>query len=220
MSRSGWRRRWGWRDDCGALDYVEFGEAFVEVGLAGFFDLVLIDAGVVAVLVVKHFDDFHAVGVDGAKGGEAGFVEEGVVLEIDEDLRGAGVRAGGGEDDGALFVGLSDGIVFEFGLFPDGADGGIRADAELRDEIGDGAEDDGVVVEVMLHEIVEAIGAERRPCASDGDREVAAGRDEFDDVDVGSFVFKQRWVKEHTVVGGVRRGGGSCGLFRSGRAAL
>ena len=220
MSRSGWRRRWGGRDDCGALDDVEFGEAFVEVGLPGFFDLVLVDAGVIAVLVVEHFDDFHTIGVDGAKGSEAGFVEEGIVFEIDEDLRGAGVWAGGGEDDGALFVGLSDGIVFEFGLFPGGADGGIRTNAELRDKAGNGAEDDGVVIEVVLDEIVEAICAEGRPCTSDGDGEVAAGGDEFDDVDVGSFVFEQRWVKEHAVVGGVRRGGGRRGLFRSGRAAL
>ena len=187
-----WGCGWCRADDCGGLDYVEFGEAFVEVRFAGFFDLFLVDAGAVAVLVVKHFYDFHAVGVDGAERGEPGLVEERVVLEVDEDLSGAGVRSGSGEDDGSLFVGLGDGVVFDFGLFPRGTDGGIGTDTELRDEIWDGPKDDRVVIEVVLDEIVEAVGAEWCPGAIDGDGEVAAGGDEFDDVGVGSFVFQER----------------------------
>ncbi len=116
-------------------------------------------------------------------------------------MRGASIRAGGGEDDASLFVGLADGIVFDFGLFPGRADRGIRADAELRDEIRDGAEDDGVVIEMVLDEIVEAVGAERRPGASDGDGEVAARGDEFDDVSVGSLVFKKCRVKKGAIIG-------------------
>jgi hypothetical protein len=116
---------------------------------------------------------------------------------------------------------LGDGIVLDLGLFPGGADRRIRADAELRDEIGDGAEDDSVVVEVVLDEIVEAVSAEGRPCASDGDGEVATRGDEFNDVDVGSFVFEQRGVKESAIVGRrMRCGARGSGLFRGGGAAL
>lgn len=159
--------------------------------------------------------------VDGAERGEAGLIKERVVFKIDEDLRRTGIRSCGGEDDRAFFVGLGDGIVLDLGLFPCGADGGIRADAELRDEIGNGAEDDGVVIEVVFDEIVEAVGSERRPGAVDGDGEVAARGDEFDDVSVGSFVFQQRGMEECAIVGGGVRCG-ACGgrLFRCGGAAL
>ncbi len=195
LGLGGWSCGRSRRNDRRALDDVKFGETLVEVRLSRFFDLRLVDAGAVAVSVVEHFDDFHPVAVDGTEWCEAVFVEKGVVFEIDEDLRRAGVWPGGGEDDRTFFVGLRDRVVFDFGLLPCGGDGGIGTDAELRDEIGDSAEDDGVVIEVVFDEIVEAVGAERCPGAIDGNGEVAARGDEFDHVGVGRLFFEQRGMK-------------------------
>jgi hypothetical protein len=106
---------------------------------------------------------------------EALRVEEAIVSEIDEELRGAGVGAGSGEDDGAALVAFAVGIILNGGLFPGGGNRGIGADTKLRDEIGKHAEEMGVVEIVVLDEIVEAVCAKRSPCASNSDGELAAG---------------------------------------------
>ena len=108
---------------------------------------------------------------------------------------------------------LGDGIVLDGGGFPDRIDRGIGADAELRHEVGEDAEEAGVVVKVVLDEIVEAVGAERSPRARDGDDEIAARGGKFHLVLVGRFFFQQRGVEESAIVGRAR-GGGRCRLFR------
>jgi len=108
-------------------------------------------------------------------------------------LRGAGVGAGGGEDEGAAPVGLVVGIVGDGGFFPGGVDGGIGTEAELDDEVREDAKEAGVVEIVVLDKIVKAVGAEGRPCAGDGDGEFTAGGVEFNLVGVGGFFFQEGW---------------------------
>ena len=64
----------------------------------------------------------------------------------------------------------------------------------------------GVVEIVVLDEIVEAVGTERSPGASDGDGELAASGIEFDLVGVGSFVFEEIRLEESAIVGGAAAG--------------
>ena len=69
--------------------------------------------------------------------------------------------------------------------------GGVGVEAELDDEVGKDAEEAGVIEIVVLDEIVEAVGAEGRPGAGDGEGEFAAGGVEFYLVGVGGFVFEE-----------------------------
>jgi len=187
----------------GLLDYVELGVVFVEEGFALFLDGVLLVGGAFGVLIEEHFDDLHAIVVDGGEGSEAHGIQANIaVREIDEDLRGAGVGAGGGEGDVAALVGLQDGIVLDGGVFPGGVDGRIGTDAELNDEALDGAEDDHVVVIVVTDEIVEAVDAERSPGAGDVHGEVAASGFKFCLKGVGSLFLEERGLEEGAVVGG------------------
>ncbi len=211
--------RSGDTNDGGGLDGVEARPLGGKIFFATLADGVLIHAGGVAVLVVKHFDEFHAIAINHPEGGEALGIERGVVFEIDEKLRGAGVGSGGGEDDGAALVALRVRIVLDGGLVPCGGSRRTSADTELRDEIGKDAEETSIIEVVVLDEIVEAIGAERRPGARDGDGEFAAGSIEFDLVGIGSFVFEESGFQESVIVsaGSAGRfgGGGGFGLRRS-----
>src|SRR5208283_5543164 len=100
---------------------------------------------------------------------------------------GGRVGAGGGEDESAAFVALAGRVILNSGLFPGGVDRRIGAEAELDHEISMDTEEAGVIEIVVLDEIVEAVSAERRPGAGDGDGEVAAGGVELDLIGVGSF---------------------------------
>ena len=216
---SRWFGRWfgggfGWgggggADEGGGGDFVELGPLGGEVLLALFGDVFLVHAGGFAVLVVEHLDDVHAGAVDGTEGSEALGVEGRVVLKVDEELRGAGIGASGGKDERAALVGLVAGIVLNCGLFPGSVDFGVGAETELRNEAGKYAEEAGVVKIVVLHEIVEAVGAKGRPCAGDGDGELAAGGVELDLIRIGSFGVEGGGVEKGAVVrGGVGCGGG------------
>src|SRR5258707_4979165 len=90
-------------------------------------------AGVFSITAVEFFDDIHAFD-DVAEGDEAGFdvVAGGVIAEVDEDLRGPGVRSGVGEGD------VTRGIVLFQRVVGNGdaalllGDGGVSVDSELN----------------------------------------------------------------------------------------
>ena len=103
------------------------------------------------------FHRLHAFG-DFAERGESLLIQECVVAEIYEELRGARVGAGGGEGDGAGAIGFFDGIIFEVGGSPGVIHFGMRAEAELDDEAGNYAEKSGAVEVAVLYEIVKAVG--------------------------------------------------------------
>src|SRR5262245_5057217 len=107
----GWGRRGRRIGDHSRLDGIKLWEALVKIGFALLFNLALVDACAVSVLVIEHVHDFHAFGVDGGERREATGVEGRIVLQIDEDLGGTRVWTGGGEGDVTLFVALSYGIV-------------------------------------------------------------------------------------------------------------
>ena len=154
------------------------------------------------ILVVEHFDDVDAFVVDDGKGGETLWIKAAIVFEIDEDLSGAGIGLGGfGKGERAADVLLSDGIVFDGGMGPSSVDWRLGADAELRDEIGDDAVDAGAVVEMMLDEIVEAVGTVGGPVAMDGNGEITPRRDELDLVSGGGGVFEESGFEERMIVG-------------------
>src|SRR6185312_1201934 len=156
---------------------------------------------------VDLFDDAHARD-DLAEGREAHRIEPAVVSVVDEDLGRAHVRTGGGEGDGAFGVRvLRRRIVLEGGGAPDAVDRRIAVDAELHHEALDDAEEGDVVVVAELDEVVEAIGAERRPVAMHLDHEVALGRRELHFVGRGRRGRGLRRRQERAGRGvGVRRG--------------
>src|SRR6266436_3105961 len=157
------------------LDGIELGPAFIKVRLSLLFDLRLVGTGVVAVLVIEHFDDLHSIALHHTEGSETPRIQGCVVLQIDENLRAPGVRARSSRiRDVSLLIALRHGIILNIRSPPSGGDGGIRANPKLRDEGRHHAEDACVVIEMMLDEIVEAVSPQRRPGSRDIDREFAA----------------------------------------------
>ena len=159
-----------WRDDVGELDFVDFGEVGGDVGVALIGEEIL--AWGFAVAGIDFVDHFHAFN-DFAEGGETHAVETRVVSVVDEELGGAGVWAGGGEDEESALIGLDDWIVVDVGVFPDFVDGGVGAEAELDDESRDDAKEGCVGEVAVADEVVKAVSAEGRPVAMDFDNEVA-----------------------------------------------
>jgi hypothetical protein len=95
---------------------------------------------------------------------------------------------------------------------PGGRDLRIAMDAELHHEAGDHAEEADVVVEAVLDQIVEAVGAVRRPVAVHLDHECALGGVELGLVDRRRLLAERRGIGE--VLGGGRhgeRGNSECG---------
>src|SRR5271154_6105699 len=168
MHGSRWRRR----SNRGGNDVIELREAFVEIRLPYSGDLGLIWR--LAVAAENFLDDVHA-SRDLPEGGEAHRIQTGVFAEADEKLSGTGIRTGSGERQKTGVITLSDGIVLDGCFFPSGVNRGIWAQAELHDEARDHAEEGRVGEEAVLDEIVEAVGAEGRPRASDLDDEIAGG---------------------------------------------
>ena len=132
-----------------------------------------------AVAGVNFLHYVPAVG-DFAEWSEAHAVETLVVYEIDEELRGARVGAGGGEGQRLRRVrSLSARIVLDGGFVPRGVYLWIGAQAKLHDESRNDAEECAAVVEMMLAEIIEAIHSERRLGTGDVDGEIAGRGFEF-----------------------------------------
>src|SRR5262249_28340997 len=75
----------------------------------------------------------------------------------------------------------------DFGVLPGGRNCGSGTDAKLHDEARNDAEEGSVVIEMMLYQIVETIGAERSPGPGDGNGESTSRRVELHLVGVGSF---------------------------------
>src|SRR5262245_7745584 len=172
------------------LDEVELGEALFEIGVALTLNAALIGSvpvrGALAVAAIERVHHLHA-GHDLAEGRKALAVEPGIVAEIDEYLRRARVGPGGGEGDRAALIAVLYRIVLDVGVTPDGGDVGIAVDAELHHEALDHAEEARVVEKSVLDQIVEAIGALRRPVAMNLDHERAFARVEFRLVDRGGL---------------------------------
>ena len=108
----------------------------------------------------------HAVGVYLAQRCETHLVEAVVVLQVDEQLGRAGVRALGhriGEE--ATLVALLHRIALDVGVAPHLADLGVAMDAELDDEFAHGAKERHVVEEADLDQIVKPVHAVGGPLA-------------------------------------------------------
>src|SRR5260370_18978050 len=89
-----------------------------------------------------------------------------VVLQIDEDLRRTRIwHARFLICQVAALVGLRYRLILDIGLLPRRRNGRIRTDPEWHDEARYHAEKTAVVIELMLHQIVQAAGAVRAPRA-------------------------------------------------------
>ena len=108
---------------------------------------------------------------------------------VDEDLGGAAVgHVRLRERDEAALVRLRDRVVGDVRLLPLRAHRRIAAEPELDHEAVDGAEEPRVVEEAELDEVVEAVGAVRRPVAVHLDDEGALRRGELRLEDVGRLL--------------------------------
>jgi len=169
-SCGGVRGGWNGRNDAGQLDFVDFGEVGSDVGIALVGDQVL--AGGFAIAGVDFVDHVHAFD-DGAKGCETHSIEARIIAKVDEELSGAGVGAGSGEDQGGTLIALHDWIVLDLGVVPDLVDGRVGAEPELDNESRHYAKEGGVGEVAIADEVIKAVGAEGRPVAMDFDDEVA-----------------------------------------------
>src|SRR6202034_66560 len=163
-------------NDRGRFDAVDIRKILVKIRFALAGDRALVRA--LAVATVELLDDVHA-GDHFAERGEALAIEKRIVAEIDEQLRGAGIRASRGEGERARRVALGDFIVLDVRVLPNLVDGRIRAEAELHDKAGHVAEEGCVGEKSMLHQIIEPVGAQRSPGARDLHDEVALRGGEF-----------------------------------------
>src|SRR5262245_49075181 len=172
------------------LDEIELGEALLEIGVALALNAPLVGSVPVrralAVAAIERVHHLHA-GHDLAERRKALAVEPGIVAEIDEHLGRARIWSGGGEGDRAALIALLYRIVLDVGVAPGAGDVGIAVDAKLHHETVDHAEEARVVVKTVLDQIVEAIGAARRPVAMNLDHERAFACVEFRLVDRGGL---------------------------------
>src|SRR5215472_11574959 len=137
--------------------------------------------------------------MDHAVGRESLGVQRGIVAKIDKQLGGAGIGAGGGEDDGSLLVALAVEIILDLGVFPGRADRGVGGETELGNETGDDTEEAGVIEVMMLDQVVEAVGTVGRPGTRYGDSEIAASSFEFDLVGIGGGVLEKSGLEQRAV---------------------
>src|SRR5262245_61767776 len=121
-----------------------------------------------AVPAIQLVDHLHARGHDLAERRDAPFVEARVVGEVDEELRRPRTgRPRLGERHESSLVALLDRVVLNRRVAPGGLDPGVAVDPDLRHEAVDHAEKAAVVVEPATYQVVEPIGAARRPRAVD-----------------------------------------------------
>src|SRR5215467_1474216 len=144
-------------------------------------------------------------------------IEKRVVDHIDEHLRRPRVRSRVRERDVAALVALLHRIVLEVlrGRAPHLLHRRRPAHAELRHEPGQHTEETHVVVEAVFDEVVEPIGAKRRPLAVYFDDEHALARVELRLVGLGRFG-GERGRGQQLVRRGGLRSGGLCAHERDG----
>src|SRR5690348_7164982 len=152
----------GDRLDASGDDSVEFREVLFEIDLSVTLYLTLI--WTLPVFAIELIHDVHAIR-DLTERRETHTVQAGVIHEIDEDLRGAGVGTASGKGDRAARVALRDRVVLDVRVLPDARNLRIRVDAELYDEVRHDAEERCAVVEMILNVIMALICSEWRPGA-------------------------------------------------------
>mmetsp|Transcript_8760 Transcript_8760/g.21689 ORF Transcript_8760/g.21689 Transcript_8760/m.21689 type:complete len:330 (-) Transcript_8760:53-1042(-) len=119
-----------------------------------------------AVARVDAVDDVHP-GDHLPDGAEAHLVEECVVLEVDEDLRGPLVLARRGKRQRPTLVARLHLIILDRVAPPLGAGGRIAGDAPLDHEVGHNAEEARLGVESLLDQLDQPGSAQRRPLGMD-----------------------------------------------------
>src|ERR1700690_3202730 len=173
------------------LNAIDTREIFVEIRFPFARYRALI--GTLAVTAIELLDNVHA-GSHLAKWSEALAVEAGIVPQIDEELGGTGIWTGSGKSESAGTITLGNGIVFDVGALPGSIYGRVGSQSKLNDEARDDAEESGVIVEAVLDQVVEAIGADRSPCPRHLHDNVALGGGELHFVNVGCLGCKSRWM--------------------------
>jgi len=167
------------REDRRAFDPVQLGKVTCQVRVPLGLDAALVGpaaaGGALAISRIEPVHDVHAKD-DAAERGEPHAVEPAVVTVVDEELRGAGARAGGREAHHAARVVLAHRVVRDAGVAPHRRHVRIAVNPELRHESRDHPEEPAVIVVAALHQVVEPVGAERRPVAMDFDHEGTRAR--------------------------------------------
>src|SRR5256885_4714357 len=164
------------RDDRRVFDPIQLGKVACQVRVPLGLDAALVGAaaawGALAISRIEPVHDVHAL-ENAAERGEPHAVQPAVVTVVDEELRGARARAAGREAHHAACVMLAHRIVRDARVAPHGRHVRIAVNPELRHESRDHPEEPAVIVITALHQVVEPVGAERRPIAMHLDHEVA-----------------------------------------------
>src|SRR5215472_2372793 len=147
------------RDDLSLLDVVQLGEILIQIGITRTPDLILIRSLAVALVQALHYA--HAFDYR-AKRREALAVQRLVAAKIDEQLRGARIRASGGECKRSGPVGLQHRVVRKV-LVPLPGHRRIARHAELHDELRHHAEEAVVIVVSVPDQFIETLRALGRP---------------------------------------------------------
>src|SRR5262249_5785441 len=178
-----------------------------QIGIAFVLDAALVrTAAAWGALAIFRIDRVHYIHTrhHAAKWCETRLIELGIVAEVDEHLAGACVRTRRREGDGAALVALGDLVIRDLRSAPARHDCGIPIDAELHHEAGDHAEKTGAVVKAVLDEIVEPVGAFRRPGARHLDHEHAPGRIEPRFISCGRLLAQRGGILERRLRQGRR----------------
>src|SRR4029079_19636424 len=183
--------RGGLFHDSRRLDVIELGKRLFEVSVAkALHDALVRTMAFGRALAIAGIERIHHVHARDhfAERGKALAVERCVIAEIDEHLRGACIRTCGGEGDAPEYDTLRYRIMGDVRTLPHLRNLGIPVDAELHHEVTNHTEEACVVIEAVLDEIVEAVGAIRRPVAMHFDHEAAFARVELHFVNVGRLL--------------------------------
>src|SRR5216684_8704810 len=105
-------------DQRGGFDGVQLGPALIEIRLALSGDQVLEVRRSAGVLVIHHFNDIQAFGIDHSERSETLLVEAGIILQVDEELSGAGAWSGSRKGQIPSLVALRHGIILQVRVSP------------------------------------------------------------------------------------------------------
>src|SRR5271165_6837177 len=84
-------------------------------------------------------------------------------------------------------------------MLPGSRDGRIGTNAPLHDKSLQNAKEMSIVIEMMAHEIIEAIGAQGSPRAGDTNDKVSLRRREFHLICCWRFCDKQGWTQQSAI---------------------
>ena len=193
------------------LDAVQLGEALIEIGLALFLDAILdrpvaAHRGIVAVAAIQLRHDVRAFG-HRAERGEPLPVQHGVVLQVDEQLRGARVGPAVANTMLPFLLLCFTGSSLMLAFCQTSATAGLAGMPNCTMKLGTTRKKLASVKKPFRDQVVEAVRSQGSPIAMHFDHEIALGGGELHPVEIRRLGDQRRRIHEPRGLAGRRPAG-------------